>query len=496
MKPSDPPPHVLHYPPDVVSTSGTEAIEFAERCGIYLDDWQKFVVHHALSERLSGRVADPVEWAAFEVGIITPRQNGKNFILETIQLASVYLFGDLTLLHSAHKFDTAVEHYGRLRFLFEETPELSSLLYGRDRSFVQTNGKEHIRLNTGQRILFKARYRGSSRGFVGDKVFMDEAYDIDPAAMGASIPTLSTRPGAQVYYTSSACHTDSIVLHGVRNRAKAGDPEDRLFYAEYGNEPAALDLPPGSPEFMQAIRDANPAVAAGRITEAYIMQEIRTFSGHPEMVEEHRRERLGVPSMPPSSTNGPIPIDLWDSLADPKSESDDVRLAFDVSPDRDVSCFGLAGRRSDGLGHVAVRDRRPGTDWVLERALELADRHGCPIRIVKGTPGGSFIDEFVLAGVPVEVVTMAEYTAACGRFLDAVVSERPMLRHLGDPVFLKALAIVQTKPTQDGAWTWSRRASTGDITALTTVTTAWAAIDTPLEEPEYELAAASLADYL
>lgn len=496
MKPPDPPPHVLHYPPAVVSTSGTEAIEFAERCGIYLDEWQRFVVHHALSERLSGRLKDPVEWAAFEVGIITPRQNGKNFILETIQLASIYLFGDMTLLHSAHKFDTAVEHYGRLRFLFEETPELSSLLFSRDRSFVQTNGKEHIRLNTGQRILFKARYRGSSRGFVGDKVFLDEAYDIDPAAMGASIPTLSTRPGAQVYYTSSACHAESSVLHGVRKRAKAGDPDDRLFYAEYGNEPAALDLVPGSPEFMQAIHDANPAVAAGRISEAYIQQEIRTFSGSPEMIEEHRRERLGVPTMPPSSVTGPIPLELWESLVDPSSATDDVRLAFDVSPDRDVACFGLAGRRPDGLGHIAVRDRRPGTDWVLERALELADRHDCPIRIVKGSPGASFIDEFVLAGVPVEVVSMAEYAGACGRFLDAVIGLPPTLRHLGDPVFLKALTLVQTKPTQDGAWVWSRRSSAGDVTALTTVSTAWAAIDAPLEEDEYVMAGAGLEDYL
>jgi len=143
-------------------------------------------------------------WAAFEVGVVTPRQNGKNFILEVIQLAAIYLFGDRTLTHSAHKFDTSVEHFNRLRELFENTPELSPLLLPRDRSFITANGKEHIRLNTGQRILFKARYRGSSRGFTGDKVFLDEAYDLPPAAMGATIPTLSTRPGAQVYYTSSA----------------------------------------------------------------------------------------------------------------------------------------------------------------------------------------------------------------------------------------------------------------------------------------------------
>jgi len=333
-------PHLLHEPPDVVSSSGTEAIEFAEVCGITLDPWQAWTVDKALSERLSdaGARGDGLDYAAFEVAIITPRQNGKNFVLETIQLASTYLFGDRTLVHSAHKFDTSVEHYQRLRWLFENTPELSKLLLPRDRSFVQTNGKEHIRLNTGQRILFKARYRGSSRGFVGDKVFMDEAFDIDPQAMGAAIPVLSTRPGAQVYYTSSAPHSNSSVLHAVRNRAIKGDPDDRLLYVEWGNKSEALDLDPESPEFLEAIRRANPAVAAGRISESYIRQEIRTFSGSPELVEEHRRERLGVPSMPPSTVGGPIPLEVWESLADPESfvPEHEVRLAFDVAADSEL----------------------------------------------------------------------------------------------------------------------------------------------------------------
>ncbi|HUS43266.1 MAG TPA: hypothetical protein VMY16_11420 [Ilumatobacteraceae bacterium] len=489
-------PHVLHYPPDVISSSGVEAVEFAAACGITLDDWQAWTVTNALSERRSGRADDPIEYAAFECGIITPRQNGKNFVLECIQLASLYLFGDMTLVHSAHKFDTSVEHFNRLRWLFENTPELSSLLLSQDRSFVTSNGKEHIRLNTGQRILFKARYRGSSRGFVGDKVFMDEAFDIDPAAMGATIPTLSTRRGAQVYYTSSAPHTSSQVLHAVRRRALKADPTDRLFYAEWGNDVEALDLRPEEPEFMEAIRRANPAVAAGRITEAYIVQEIHTFSGDPDLVEEHRRERLGVPSMPTGTDGGPIPLEVWEALKDVDSSSADVRLAFDVSPDRSMACFGLAGRRSDGLGHVAVRQRMPGTDWVVGRAVELAAGHGCPIRIAVGSPGASFVEEMILAGVPVELVKPADYAAACGRFLDGCLGDHPTLRHLGDPLLARTLGIAVTKPTQDGAWTWSRRGSSGDITALTTITLAWAAIDTPLAPPDWDGDLVDLGDYL
>lgn len=505
-------PFILHRPPDIVSTSGVEVVEFAAHCGIRLDPWQEFCVMNALSEapavmsRGSGVGSDDAEltWAPFEVGIVTPRQNGKNFVLEAIQLASLYLFGDETLVHSAHQFPTSVEHFNRLKFLLEETPELSKLLYSRDRSFVTSNGKEHIRLNTGQRVLFKARYRGASRGFVGDKVFMDEAFDIDPTAMGAAIPVLSTRPGAQVYYTSSAPHESSRVLHAVRSRARKGDPFDRLFYAEWGNEPSVLDLESGDPEFMAAIRRANPAVAAGRISEAYIAQEIRTFSGDPELVDEHRRERLGVASVPPASNTGPIPLEVWEALVDAKSRPAPdvpVSLAFDVSPERDWASFALAGRRVDGLGHVELRNsgdggRLPGTEWVVARAAELARGHGTPIRIAKGSPGASFADAFTVAGVPVEMVSTGEYAAACGRLVDATRGEHPELRHLGEPTVARALVAAATKPTQDGAWSWSRRSSTGDITPLTSITLAWGAIDRPVEQPEEFAGVFGLEDWL
>jgi phage terminase large subunit-like protein len=44
--------------------------------GLELDPWQQFVIHNALGERPDGK------WAAFEVGVEVPRQNGKGGLLE------------------------------------------------------------------------------------------------------------------------------------------------------------------------------------------------------------------------------------------------------------------------------------------------------------------------------------------------------------------------------------------------------------------------------
>lgn len=433
-----------------MTSAALEAIDFAERAlGIVLDDWQKWVVEMALAERVDGT------WAAFEVGLVCPRQNGKNFILEVIQIAAVYLFGDATLVHSAHKFDTAVEHFGRLKWLFENTPELSELLLPGEQSFVTSNGKEHIRFNTGQRILFKTRYRGGGRGFTGDKVFLDEAYDLPARAIGALIPTLSTRPMAQVYYTASAPHDDSMVLHAVRNRGIADDPADRLFYAEWGN-------PDGVDEYdMAAIRQANPAVAAGRISEEYIQQEIRTFSGDPDLVEEHRRERLGIASLPPGDGEAIVPN--WDRLLDSRRNPDGTStskiathrsIALDVSPDRRFASLGWAGRRVDGLVHVEAFHHAPRTDWVVDACVALHGKWRLPVRIQTGSPAASFIDPLLEAGVEVEELSTADHAQALGQFLDACETEQ--LRHIGGSALTTAVRNAVVRAAGD-ADVWARR---------------------------------------
>ena len=56
--------------------------------GLVLDPWQELVVDGAHGVREDGK------WAAFEVGVNVPRQNGKGGILEARALAGLFLFGE------------------------------------------------------------------------------------------------------------------------------------------------------------------------------------------------------------------------------------------------------------------------------------------------------------------------------------------------------------------------------------------------------------------
>ena len=127
-------PQVSHLPPGRVSSAGQEAIDLAASVGLHLDPWQQWVLDHALAEDASGR------WCAFEVGLVVPRQNGKNAILEALELAAIYLFGEMLVVHSAHKFDTSQEHFLRLQTLIEGSDDLSRKLARN--GFVTATGKD------------------------------------------------------------------------------------------------------------------------------------------------------------------------------------------------------------------------------------------------------------------------------------------------------------------------------------------------------------------
>ena len=57
--------------PDYVTSAGDEVVALAERAGLFLDDWQQFVLRESLGERVDGK------WAAPTVGLVVGRQNGK-----------------------------------------------------------------------------------------------------------------------------------------------------------------------------------------------------------------------------------------------------------------------------------------------------------------------------------------------------------------------------------------------------------------------------------
>lgn len=456
----------LFHAPTFRSSAGEEVAALAELAGLTLDDWQQFVLHHALGEKPDG------DWAARVVVLICPRQNGKNEILAAVELAGMFLFGERGIVHSAHEQATASEQFERVLSLIDEVPEFSRRML----KPIRGKGSEAIRLRSGQRIFFRTRTGGGIRGFSIDRIIFDEAYDLPETAVSAMVPTQSARPNTQRWYTSSAVdqtkHDHGLALTRQRERGLAGKPGIMICeWSAEGDDPARV-----APQVLSDRRvwaQTNPAYRI-RIMDDTIQSELDGDMGPREFAVE----RLGIGDWPSASQDAGrvIARAVWDSLQEHDPENRIVAhraFAVDVNPERTRASIGVAGEREDGLWQFAVVEHRPRTTWLVDRCVELDQDHpGVPFLVLARGPAQNLIDDFEDAGLNVTPVDGPDYATACADFFDAV-DQREVRYPSPQPELDEALAGARRSAPAEGPWTWSRKASTSpDISPLVTVTLA------------------------
>lgn len=456
-------PAFLTAPPRVDS-SGPEAVALAASAGLVLDPWQAQVLEVGLGEREDGR------WAAREVGLVVPRQNGKGSILEALIVASLLLFDEKLILYSAHEFKTAQETFLRVKALIEGSDELD----GRVRKFHNAHGSEGVEFKDGARLRFVARSKGSGRGFSPQRIILDEALNLSPRAVAALLFSVSAQDNPQVWYTSSHPEqaTEAEVLRRLMRRGRAGD--DGLAYVEFC---APDDADPSSEDAWAA---ANPGYPH-RISADTIRSELGSVE-----LADFERERLGIIDLS-DELHKIIGAAEWSACADPKSvPAPVVRYALDVSPD----ARSAAVASSDG-SHVEVVKHEAGTAWVVPTLIDKKDVVG-ELVLDPASPAVAMVPALEAAGIVVRKVSTQEACGAAQAFLTAVTEKA--LHHLQQPVLDAAVANADRRTVGDGGWLWSRRKSTVDISPLVAVTLArWAATATvPVPEPGFK----DLDDYL
>lgn len=468
--------------PEYVSSAGPEAIELAALAGLHLDPWQQLILTHALGERANGR------WAAFEVGLVVPRQNGKGSILEARELAGLFLFGEKLLIHSAHEQATSSEHYRRLLQLIESVPEFDQRVLRAPKG----KGMEAIELRGGQRIFFKTRTSGGGRGLTGDFVALDEAMIVPEATTAALVPTMAARSisgNPQLWYAGSAVdqqkHEHGVVLARVRDRGMRKVP--RVAYFEHsapGDDPSAV--PAEIRTDPKVWGQANPGMGI-RTSEEHIENECAGAMGPREFAVE----RLGIGDWPTIDEGGDqvIAAKAWTDLVDADSGLlDPVCFAYDVTPDRSSSSISAAGVRADGLWHVEVIERRAGTAWLGPRLVELTGAHeSIAIMYAASSPAASLAPGLLVLELDVRPVSDREHAEACGLLFDAV-TERT-LRHLNDLELAESLKGARKRAMGDASWAWSRKSSKIDISPVIACTLAlWGSHtqEPPAPPPSFE----------
>lgn len=396
--------------PRHAASDGEYAVKLATVYGMPPDPWQTTVLMGWLGTTKSGT------YTASDCGLAVPRQNGKNAVLEFVELMKSAIQGR-RILHTAHEVKTCRKHFLRMKAYFENShkyPELAELVV----SVRQTNGQEAIVLRNGGSIEFIARSKSSGRGFTVDDLVCDEAQELTDEQMEAIQPAISSAPSGnpQTIYAGTPTPPSSpgTVFDRIRRNAHSGKSK-RLCWFEWG----VTEI--GDIRDRTRWERANPALGA-RLIGSVIESELQKMSP-----DGFARERLGWWN-DEAVRQTDIDMENWEAcLTEEPAKDGPVAYAVKFSPDgRNVSL--AVCRRPDkdsGLKpHVELLEYKPmgyGTqwlaDWLTADGPDGTPRwRACLGIVIDGRAGSStLVNQLLESGVGKRVIR----TPGSGQMIDA-----------------------------------------------------------------------------
>lgn len=439
-------------------------MDLARAVGLENDPWQAATVLDILAVDRYG------QWCAMETCTIAQRQQGKGAIIETIELAGLFLFREHLILHSAHEYKTAQEAFLRIKGLIDGSSDLSRHV----KAIREANGEQQIILMSGNRLRFVARSKGSGRGFSAPRNILDEAYALTRTHLAALLPTMSAQSNPQVNLFSTVPDTETMpegeeaVLPGVHRRALAAAASGfpgRLAYHDWSIR--REELPKADPandaavfeQYLELAYEANPAMGI-RISEDYVRGELAALGATKFSVE-----RLGLwfeedaPEWQVFSRS-----DWFDCRDEGSAPQDPVAFAVITSEDSAWSSVCVAGQREDGLHHIEVAERQAGTSWVVPWVIErVGTWRPCRVVINRSTPAGQFVALLAEAGIEVTAISTQAAAAAAGALVTAV--ESGTVRHRGQGTLNVSAARSARRPVSK-TWEFVLTAGSTDVSPI------------------------------
>ncbi|MDU6334115.1 MAG: hypothetical protein E6584_23545 [Enterobacter hormaechei] len=423
-------------------SAGGDAGELGRAYGLTPDPWQQQVLDDWLAVGGNGRLASGV------CGVFVPRQNGKNAILEIVELFKATIQGR-RILHTAHELKSARKAFMRLRSFFENERQFPDL-------------------------YFVARSRGSARGFTVDDLVCDEAQELSDEQLEALLPTVSAAPSGdpqQIFLgTPPGPLADGSVVLRLRGQALSGGK--RFAWTEF-SIPDESDPDDVSRQWRKLAGDTNPALGR-RLNFGTVSDEHESMSA-----AGFARERLGWWDRGQSASSV-IPADKWVQSAVGEAALVGGKV-FGVSFSRSGDRVALAGAgRTDAGVHVEVIDGLSGTivDGVGQLADWLALRWGDTEKIMVAGSGAVLLQKALTdRGVPGRGVVVADtgtYVEACQAFLEGVrsgVVSHPRADSRRDMLDIAVRSAVQKK--KGSAWGWGSSFKDGSEVPLEAVSLAY-----------------------
>ena len=433
----------IHTPLLKCATKSEEVAQLAEKIGMPLIPWQRWVLDDLLSVDAAGN------WLKKSALCLVARQNGKTHLARMLILSHLFLWGSKNVLGMSSNRNMALDTFRQVAYTIEDNPFLKAQV----RQIRLANGQESIQLLNGARYEIAAATRDAPRGKTADFLYLDELREWSDEAFTAALPVTRARPNAMTFITSNAGDGFSNVLNDLVERCKSYPPANLAFY-EY-SAPQHCKI-----HDRKAWAMANPALGH-LITEQTLEESVNTNS-----VEATKCEMLciWIDSAVSPWVYGSIEACSDSTLEIPIGPA--TIMAFDIAPTRRSGAL-VAGQIKDGkiaVGLMQLWSSEVAIDEV-KMASDINDwarKYRPTVICFDKYATQTLATKLEQSGWRIQDVSGQAFYQACSDLSDAMANSR--LVHSGQTDLVQHLNNCAAK-TNDAGWRIIRRKSAGDVTA-------------------------------
>jgi phage terminase large subunit-like protein len=433
----------IHTPLLKGNSKVDEVADLAEKIGLPLIPWQRFVLQDLLSTDESDN------WRKKTALVLVARQNGKTHLARMLILSHLFLWGSKNVLGMSSNRNMALDTFRQVAYTIEDNQFLKDQV----RQIRLANGQESISLLNGARYEIAAATRDAPRGKTADFLYIDELREWSEEAFTAALPVTRARPNSMTLMTSNAGDGFSTVLNDLVERCKSYPPEN-LGYYEY-SAPQHCKI-----HDKKAWAMANPALGH-LITEQTLEESVSTNS-----IEATRTEML---CQWVDSTQSPWVYGSIEACSDSTLEipvGPQTIMAFDIAPTRRSGAL-VMGQLKDGkiavglaqLWHsdIAIDEIKMASD-INEWARKYHPHVICFDKYATQTVA----TKLEQSGWRLEDCSGQKFYQACSDLANALAQNT--LIHSGQQDLVQHLNNCATK-TSDFGFRIIRRKSSGEVTA-------------------------------
>lgn len=399
------------------------------------------------------------------IAVCVPRRAGKTTVLLALAIGRCLLRPRYSVLFTAQ---SGTKASARFLQMARDLDRISPNEAERGFRIMRGAGNQNLSFANGSLFQVLPPKPESFRGDAYDLLILDEAQehtvDVSAELMGAILPTMDTRPGAQLIVAGTAGERRSGLFWDALEEGRKSVRGSGIieFAANENTTPEEV----AEPSTWSA---AHPGIGT--------MTDIETIQVRFEKLPapQFMREYLGI--WPEDFSSSAIDPHLWraaiSELADKPTQ---FAFGFDVAPDGSTACIAAAWRIDD-VAFIEIIEHKLGTAWLVPRLVELGRRYRVPVG--HDTIGAALAESELLSRQRpkprTRPATMRDITSGCVTIMKEL--HNGSLKHFDQISLNEATARAAKRPLSENSWAWGRRLSGGDITPLVACTIALRTFD-------------------